>query len=67
VFVGGDTDTIACMAGATSCAFLGAAAIPAGWLGAVREQIYTVERIQELADQLLAKHQRGDYRGRRGR
>jgi len=59
VFIGGDTDTIASMAGAISGAFLDEAAIPAGWRRAVREDQYPVERIERLADQLLAAHLRG--------
>ena len=38
IFIGGDTDTIASMTGALSGAFLGEAAIPAGWLAAMREK-----------------------------
>jgi poly(ADP-ribose) glycohydrolase ARH3 len=52
VFIGGDTDTIACMAGALSGAYLGEAAIPARWLGAICEERYGPAQIAELADQL---------------
>jgi ADP-ribosyl-[dinitrogen reductase] hydrolase len=52
VFIGGDTDTIASMAGAISGAFLGRDAIPADWCDAVREETHTVRAIEELADRL---------------
>lgn len=55
IFAGGDTDTIACMAGAISGAFLGPSAIPVQWLAAVREETITVSTIQTLADQLFEK------------
>ena len=53
IFAGGDTDTIACMAGAISGAFLGASAIPTRWLVAVREETHTVGTVESLADQLF--------------
>ena len=53
VFTGGDTDTVACMAGAISGAFLGASAIPTRWLVAVREETHTVGTVESLADQLF--------------
>jgi poly(ADP-ribose) glycohydrolase ARH3 len=56
VFIGGDTDTIASMAGAIAGAFLGEQAIPPRWLNAVREERYTVAYIRELADRLFAKY-----------
>jgi poly(ADP-ribose) glycohydrolase ARH3 len=52
VFIGGDTDTIASMAGALSGAYLGEAAIPAGWIDAIREEKYTPTRIRQIADLL---------------
>jgi poly(ADP-ribose) glycohydrolase ARH3 len=55
VFIGGDTDTIASMAGAASGAFLGEAAIPAHWLAAVREDAYPPAAIRGLADRLYDK------------
>ncbi len=55
IFIGGDTDTIASMAGAISGAFLGRQAIPAQWLGAIREQPYSPSAIEALADRLWAK------------
>ncbi len=61
IFIGGDTDTIACMAGAISGAFLGISAVPARWIGAMREEKYTAGKIESLADELAAK-----YAGLRG-
>jgi poly(ADP-ribose) glycohydrolase ARH3 len=56
VFIGGDTDTIACMAGAIAGAFPGIEAIPKPWLNAVREEEYSVGAIEAVADRLLAKY-----------
>ena len=47
--LGGDTDTIACMAGAIAGAYLGIDAIPERWRGLVEDSA----RLQELADGLL--------------
>lgn len=58
IFAGGDTDTIACMAGAISGAFLGASAIPARWLAANREETHTVSTIEAIADQLFSRFAR---------
>jgi poly(ADP-ribose) glycohydrolase ARH3 len=55
VFLGGDTDTIASMAGALSGAFLGEPAIPTHWLQALREESDTVQAIRTLADRLFTK------------
>jgi poly(ADP-ribose) glycohydrolase ARH3 len=55
VFIGGDTDTIASMAGALSGARLGVGAIPRGWRDAVREETWSAERIEQLADDLLER------------
>jgi poly(ADP-ribose) glycohydrolase ARH3 len=55
VFLGGDTDTIASMAGALSGAFLGKAAIPEPWLDAIREDAYSATVIETLADRLFTK------------
>jgi ADP-ribosylglycohydrolase len=52
VFLGGDTDTIASMAGAISGAFLGRQAIPPHWINAIREDTYSPVVIAGLADQL---------------
>jgi poly(ADP-ribose) glycohydrolase ARH3 len=56
VFIGGDTDTIACMAGAISGAFLGAAAIPGTWRNAIREDAYSAGAIERLADALFERY-----------
>ncbi len=56
IFIGGDTDTIASMAGAISGAFLGIQAIPPHWLRAFRENIYHAGEIQSLADRLFDKY-----------
>jgi ADP-ribosylglycohydrolase len=58
VFIGGDTDTIACMAGAMSGAYLGAEAIPAAWRDAVREEKWSARAIEALADRLWDKFAR---------
>ncbi|MBI3924484.1 MAG: ADP-ribosylglycohydrolase family protein [Armatimonadetes bacterium] len=55
VFLGGDTDTIAAMAGAIAGAFLGSSAIPPRWLERVQEEHYTPERVERLAEALLEK------------
>ncbi|HSI32528.1 MAG TPA: ADP-ribosylglycohydrolase family protein [Tepidisphaeraceae bacterium] len=52
VFAGGDTDTIACMAGAISGAFLGREAIPQEWVEAIREERYSASEIERVADRL---------------
>jgi len=49
ISLGGDTDTIASMAGALSGAYLGESAIPLLW----REEVESASRLRELADQLL--------------
>lgn len=48
VLLGGDTDTIASMAGALAGAYLGESAIPAAWLDATEG----VDRMLQLADRL---------------
>jgi poly(ADP-ribose) glycohydrolase ARH3 len=55
VFIGGDTDTIASMAGAISGAFLGAVSIPPPWRIAIREEKYSADAIENLADRLCEK------------
>lgn len=52
VFIGGDTDTIACMAGSIAGAYLGEGAIPQQWVDAIREEQYPAESIRHLADLL---------------
>jgi len=56
VFLGGDTDTIAAMAGAVSGALLGDAAIPPRWKEAIREVEYNAAVIEGIADRLFAKY-----------
>jgi ADP-ribosylglycohydrolase len=56
IFLGGDTDTIACMAGSASGARLGQEAIPRRWLAKVREETYTPGRVLRLAQDLHKKH-----------
>lgn len=51
-YLGGDTDTIASMAGAIAGAYQGESAIPAEWLKVVREPQWTVERLRALAQRL---------------
>ena len=53
IFAGGDTDTIACMAGAISGGFLGSTEIPERWLARWQENEYSVARMEMLADRLL--------------
>ena len=55
IYLGGDTDTIACMAGAISGARHGASAIPSEWLDIVREPEFTPARIEQLAGELYTK------------
>lgn len=50
ISLGGDTDTIACMAGALAGAYLGEEAIPAVW----RDRMEGGDQLRELADALLA-------------
>jgi poly(ADP-ribose) glycohydrolase ARH3 len=49
VSLGGDTDTIASMAGALSGAYLGESAIPLRW----REEAEGAHRLREMADGLF--------------
>ena len=55
VFIGGDTDTIASMAGAVAGALLGDAAIPPQWAAAIREERYDAAGIRDVADRLYEK------------
>lgn len=52
VFAGGDTDTIGCMAGSLSGAYLGLEALPKHWLAKVREETETPGRVKALAEAL---------------
>lgn len=56
VSCGGDTDTIAAMAGAVSGAHLGADDIPARWLDALEDGHRGRRHVEELAERL---HRRG--------
>jgi poly(ADP-ribose) glycohydrolase ARH3 len=56
VFAGGDTDTIASMAGAISGAFLGHDAIPPEWLDGIREPVHDAAAIADVADRLFTQH-----------
>jgi poly(ADP-ribose) glycohydrolase ARH3 len=58
IFIGGDTDTIAGMAGAISGASLGADAIPRHWISAIQDAIYPAMTIEAIADRLAAKFPR---------
>lgn len=60
IYIGGDTDTIGCMAGAISGAFLGIQAIPRRWVDAVRDEKYPPETIENLADRLFAAYLTGE-------
>lgn len=55
IFLGGDVDTLAAMAGALAGAHLGQEALPRRWLACVREEEYPPGRIAQLARDL---HQR---------
>ena len=52
IFSGGDTDTIAAMAGNLSGAYLGAQAILKRWLARVKEETYSVGKVAQVARQL---------------
>ncbi len=49
VSLGGDTDTIACMAGAISGAYLGIDALPEGWLARLENRDYLTELAEGLS------------------
>ena len=55
IFLGGDTDTIACMTGAISGAALGESHIPERWLRRSTETVYTPDRIRQIAFALYRK------------
>ena len=54
IFLGGDTDTIACMTGAISGAFLGFDHLPGNWLEQIREEEFRLERVKLRAERLFA-------------
>ena len=60
IFIGGDTDTIACMAGAIAGAYLGVDAIPPAWRAAIREEKWSAQAIEDLADRLFEKFVRSN-------
>lgn len=52
VYAGGDTDTIASMAGAISGAFLGEPSIPTDWFEIVKEKTYCLDKVRSLGNNL---------------
>lgn len=59
IFLGGDTDTLAAMAGALSGAYLGAARLPSRLVGLLESSPKGCEYIRQLAHQLFDVYQRG--------
>lgn len=59
IFLGGDTDTLAAMAGALSGAFLGACRLPKRLVGLLESSPKGREYLRYLAGQLLAVYHRG--------
>jgi poly(ADP-ribose) glycohydrolase ARH3 len=59
IFLGGDTDTLAAMAGALSGAYLGAARLPRSLVGLLESSPKGREYLRQLARQLLAVYHRG--------
>jgi len=55
VFLGGDVDTLAAMAGNLCGAYLGLQALPRRWLARVREDEYPPGRVQKMAEALWEK------------
>jgi poly(ADP-ribose) glycohydrolase ARH3 len=58
IFLGGDTDTLAAMAGALSGAYLGASRLPGRLVGLLESSPKGREYLRQLAGQLLAAYQR---------
>lgn len=56
ILLGGDTDTIAAMAGAISGAYLGRQAIPKNWVDRLEDNHQGRSYIESLAEQLFAVH-----------
>jgi poly(ADP-ribose) glycohydrolase ARH3 len=54
IFLGGDTDTIASMTAAISGAALGERSVPERWLRRVREDIYTPNKMRQIAERLFS-------------
>jgi len=59
IFLGGDTDTLAAMAGAVSGAYLGEEKLPQRLLGLLESSPKGKRYLMELADKLFAVYQRG--------
>jgi poly(ADP-ribose) glycohydrolase ARH3 len=59
IFLGGDTDTIAAMAGALSGAYLGVGRLPARLIGLLESSPKGRAYIKQLAGELYAAYQRG--------
>lgn len=59
IFLGGDTDTLAAMAGALSGAYLGVGRLPNRLVGLLESSPKGREYIRQLAGRLLAVYQRG--------
>jgi poly(ADP-ribose) glycohydrolase ARH3 len=59
IFLGGDTDTLAAMAGALSGAYLGVGRLPARLVGLLESSPKGRAYIQQLAGRLFATYQRG--------
>jgi poly(ADP-ribose) glycohydrolase ARH3 len=57
IFLGGDTDTLAAMAGAVSGAYLGASRLPQRLVGLLESSPKGRVYLHNLADQLFAKYQ----------
>ena len=53
IYLGGDTDSIACMAGALCGAFLGKKAIPQKWLECVKEDRFSVEEMDKMGQEIF--------------
>lgn len=62
IFLGGDTDTLAAMAGALSGAYLGAGRLPGRLVGLLESSSKGREYVRQLAGQLLAVYRRGAER-----
>ena len=58
IFLGGDTDTLAAMAGALSGAYLGAGRLPARLVGLLERSPKGRAYLEELSEQLLAVYER---------